>query len=587
MITVERIVPGQLTLSFKYFDEYIQRVRSLGARWNPDNKVWELDEDEIHELDREFEGELYYKTPRWLILGKPAPDYSKMYKFTTKADVDSLGFKLNPFKYQSFGIKFLIDRLMTDKMGFICDDVGLGKTIQSIGAMKYLFDNDLVKDITIVCKKSLKTQWKEEIEKFIDVDADIYVVPDAKAKRLKVYDEVKRNSNRTISILNYHCLLKDAKLIKTDCTIYDEVHVAKKHDGEINKSCKILTANAEYCIFMTGTPIMNKPDDLYGIVSIKNKKYFGGSYKKFEDRYLVKSYGRYIQTVGYRNLDELRDKIQRLILRRTSKEVEVDLPDVLEFNIPLRIDAYQIEAKNFVGDKVEQTEERIYKLKVSGARDDETKRKIEDLEGKLKGFIAIDQIIANSPRLFHFSKSKGIVKTYEPYTPDAKYLSSKYSKLLDLVEERRDADKKVIIFSKYETVVKHLCDFLEGQKIKSVPYYGQMNGEKRDEAVRTFKFDNTVTAIIGTDAMAEGLNLNIADTVINFDLPYNHAIYQQRIGRSRRVGSNHSMTTVYNLITDDTIDVQIWKKIEETKKGFDVFVSADETQSEALRKLSN
>lgn len=461
------------------------------------------------------------------------------------------------------------------------------KTIQAIGAMKYLLDNDLVKDVTIVCKKSLKTQWAEEIQKFIDIDADIYVVPDLKSKRTKIYEQVTANPNKTITILNYHALLKDCHLIKTDFTIYDEVHTSKKHDGEINKSCRELTSGAEYCLFMTGTPIMARPDDLYGIVSIKDKKYFEGSYKKFEKKYLVKSYGRFIQTVGYRNLDELRDKVQRLILRRTANEVAIDLPDVLEITHSIETDDYQKRAISFVGGKSNEIEERIQKLRELPNKGTDVKEQIENLEASLKGYIAIEQIIANNPRLFYYSKSKGIKHTYEPYTPQKGYVSKKYSKLLDIVEEIKEADNKVIIFTKYETVVKHLCDFLEGQKIKCTPYFGAMNQDQRDKTINTFKHDDSITCLVATDAAAEGLNLQIANTVIHLDLPYNQAIYSQRVGRVRRAGSKHSTVISYNLVSKGTIDESIFNKIKETKRDFDVFVSANSEQSKLLKQLSN
>lgn len=587
MITVERLNEGTLTLTFKYFQEYIDRVKSLGAKWNADIRAWELEESMLNLLDTEFSGELFYKTPKWELTGEKPPDYSKLYKFDTVVDIDSLGFKINPYAYQEFGIKFLIDRLLTNNMAFVCDDVGLGKTIEAIGAMKYLLDNDLVKDITIICKKSLKTQWAEEIQKFIDIDADIYVVPDLKAKRLKVYEEVKSNTNNTITILNYHVLLKDSKLIKTDFTIYDEVHSAKKHDGEINKSCRELTSGAQYCLFMTGTPIMARPDDLYGIVSIKDKKYFGSSYKAFEKKYLVKSYGRFVQTVGYRNLDELRDKVQRLIIRRTANEVAIDLPDVLEITNYIDTDDYQKRALSFVYGKTAEVEEKLNKLKETKNKTQEIKGQIETLEASLKGYIAIEQIIANNPRLFYYSKSKGIKHTYESYTPDSKYVSKKYLKLLDIVEEIKEANNKVIIFTKYETVVKHLSDFLENQKIKCTQYFGAMNQDQRDKTINNFKYDDTITCLVATDAACEGLNLQCANTVIHLDLPYNQAILNQRNGRVRRAGSQYSTVISYNLISKGTIDESIFNKIKETKRDFDVFVSANSEQSKLLKELSN
>ena len=70
-------------------------------------------------------------------------------------------------------------------------------------------------------------------------------------------------------------------------------------------------------------------------------------------------------------------------------------------------------------------------------------------------------------------------------------------------------------------------------------------------------------------------------------MPFNQAIYFQRIGRSRRVGSKHNTTYVYNLLTENTIDKIIYNKILETKQNFDVFVSVDKEQSKLLKRLSN
>lgn len=590
MITVEKITQGELTLSFNYYQDYINRVKSIGARFNPDNKVWEISKESIYDLERVFEGELFYKTPRWELLNESPPDYSKLYKFDTPVNINSLGFKLKPFKYQEFGIKFLIDRLMKNGMGFICDDVGLGKTVQAIGAFKYMFDNDLVKDLVIVCKKSLKSQWAEEIKKFVDIDSDIYIIDKEKKKRFETYNTINSNPNKTITIVNYHVLLKDSKELKPDMVIYDEVHEAKKYNGKINKACKVLTSNCKYCLFMTGTPIMSKPKDLYGIISIKEKKYFGGSYKKFEDRYLViDRNGSYEKMIGYKNLNELRDKVQSLILRRTANEVDIDLPEIIEITKNVPVDSIQEEAISFVHSKLIDIENKIKKNKsiYNLNKDKEVLEKINELEGSLKGIYAIEQIIANSPRLLNYSKSNSIRYAYKKYTPDSNYLSSKYICLLNIVEEVCAAGQKVIIFSKYETVVKHLCDFLLGYKIKSVPYFGAMNQDQRDESVRTFKYDNTVTAFIATDAGAEGLNLQVANTVIHFDLPYNHAIKTQRDGRARRAGSTHSRVVSYSLLTEETRDEQIYKKIKESKRDFDIFVSANNEQSKVLKSLSN
>lgn len=593
MVVVEQDFFGALELSFKYYPEYISKAKSLNGKFNQDNKTWVVDPNRFNQLEEVFKGELFFKTPRWEITGEKAPDYSNLYKFNTKCEIESLGFKLKPFNYQEFGIKFLVDRLDHNNMAFIADDVGLGKTVQSIGAMKFFLNNNVVKNIVIVCKKSLKQQWKEEIEKFVDFDGDIYIANDNKKKRIKAYEEIKNNKNNTILIINYHLLLNDAPNIvstKPDMTIYDEVHCAKKIGGEINKGCRAITKDAKYCLFMTGTPIMAKPDDIYGIVSIKDQKYFG-KYKDFEKRYITKYYnGKFENVVGYKNLDELRDKVQQIILRRTCDEVTIDLPEIVTIDKLCDLDGKQKGCLEVAERKSLETEEKLEKEmeKLKKNPDDEkAKANIEKLEGALKGFIATEQAIANSPVLFHYSKSKGVREAYKDLTPSESYLSNKMQTLLDVCEEIRDSEKKVVIFSKYTTVVDYVCRLLNRNKIGAVSYSGKMSDDIRDTSIDSFKNDMEITAIVGTDAMAEGLNLQVANTVINVDLPFNQAILSQRIGRVRRAGSSHSTAFVYNLITKESIDVTIYNKIKDTKNSFDSFVSVNKAQSALLKRLSN
>lgn len=596
MITVEQDMIGSLILGFKYYPPYIDGVKRLGATFEPSTKKWVLPRNRFNVFRDEFKGQIFFKTPEWEITGEAPPDYSKLYEFETECDIDALGFKPDrqPFTYQRFGIKFLVDRLESVGMAFIADDVGIGKTCQAMGAFKYMQDFDKVKDITIVCKKSIKQQWADEINDFLDVDADIYVVPDNKNKRMKMYEDIKNNPRKTILIINYHLLLKDVDLIKTDMTIYDEVHVAKKYNGEINKACRKLTKKANYCLFMTGTPIMTNPEDMYGIVSIKDQKYFG-SFKEFQKEFFTYyNNGRYTNLVGFKNLDILREKIQKIILRRTSGEVAIDLPEIVTVKKVCNMDAKQKGCMEIATEKTQRTEEKIAvlkkryaELKKNGEDVDGIYAEIAKLEASLKGFIAIEQAIANTPVMFHYSKSMGVKQIYKDVTPSPSYLSDKMVKFLDLAESIRDAGGKVVCFTKYETVAQYCTDLLNRNGINTVIYSGGMSGEDRDNAVHEFKNNDEVTAIIGTDAMAEGLNLQCANNLINIDLPFNVAIYNQRLGRIRRAGSKYSTSFVYNLITKESIDETIWNKVEETENTFDSFVSVDKAQSELLRKLNN
>jgi len=597
MIIVEQDMLGSLLCSFKYYPDYITRMKSIKGQFDPTTKKWILPQSQFSALKQTFAGELYFKTPEWEIEGTEPPDYSHLYSFTTSCDTSKLGFKINPFNYQVFGIKFLVDRLETLGMSFIADAPGLGKTLQAMGAFKYMFDNGKVKNLIIVCKKSIKHQWQKEINKFLNHGFDIYIADDNKKKREKTYEEIKNNPKPTILIANYHLLLNDSDLIKKrvnpEMVCYDEVHTAKKYNGEINKACRAITKSAKYCLFMTGTPIMSEPADMYGIVSIKDNKYFG-PFKDFHNRYIVEYWnGRYKNTVGVKNLDELRGKIQNMILRRTSGEVSIDLPEVLEINKECKKDAVQEAAMQRASEKSEAVEAKIDSLKKKYKAEDDAAVKqkiyveIQKFEASLKGLIAVEQIIANSPYMLCLSKSKMIKHDYADVTPPLGYYSDKMIILLDIIETIRDAGQKVVCFTKYETVAAYVVAYLAKNKIKSVMYSGSVNDNDRVARLNEFEYDDDCVAIIGTDAMAEGLNLNFASNLINIDLAYNIAIHNQRIGRITRAGSKHTVSMVYNLITEDSIDQNIYNKIEETRNTFNGFVEVDKAQSELLKQLNN
>lgn len=593
MITVEQDMLGSLVCSFKYYPNYIDRMKQLKAQFDPNTKKWILPLYKYNDLKNMFKGELFFKTPEWQINNTPPPDYSSLYNFNTNCNINSLDFKINPFNYQKFGIKFLVDRLESYGMSFIADAPGLGKTLQAMGAFKYMFDNGKIKHLVIVCKKSIKYQWQKEINKFLNHGFDIYIADDSKKKRLKVYEDIKNNPNPTILIANYHLLLNDSNLINADMVIFDEVHTAKKYNGEINKVCRDITKSAKYCLFMTGTPIMSNPEDMYGIVSIKDKKYFG-SLKEFKAKHIVEYYnGRFKNVVGFKNLDELRSKIQSIIIRRTSSEVAIDLPEVLEINKECKRDSVQTLAMTRAKKKSDDVESRMDKLKKSIKSDtsQEDKNKIyievQKLEASLKGLIAVEQIIADSPYMLGLSKSKAIKFDYADITPPNTYMSDKMTILLDLIETIRDAGEKVVCFTKYETVAVYVVALLAKNKINSVMYSGSVNDKDRVKRLNEFENDDDCIAIVGTDAMAEGLNLNFASNVINIDLAYNNAIHEQRYGRITRAGSKHTISMVYNLITDDSIDVNLHNKILETKNVSNGFIDVDKAQSDLLKQLNN
>ena len=122
---------GYLAVSFIYCQEYIDRIKCVqGAFYNSYLKTWLVPVSSFHQYEKIFYDEIVYNTPRWKITGESPPDYSKLYY--VNSNIHAPRMKLNPFPYQDYGIRFMLDRLSTNKFVLNCDDMGLGNIYKNI-----------------------------------------------------------------------------------------------------------------------------------------------------------------------------------------------------------------------------------------------------------------------------------------------------------------------------------------------------------------------------------------------------------------------------------------------------------------------
>lgn len=461
-------------------------------------------------------------------------------------------------------------------------------TIQTIGAMKWFIENQNIKKILIICKKTIKKQWQDEINKFTDLNDTYYIdwTQELKKKRIKVYDAMKEH-DRCIMITNYHSFLNDTELIKDigfEFVILDEIHTAKCRTGVINNHI------AEVCkgkktIFLTGTPIMSKPEDMYGIVQITNPNYFG-NWNAFSDRFLtIDEFSVYGPTVvGARHLDELRDKIQNILIRRTEYEVSIELPKTVIKDTLCPLDNTQQTLFNELADYSDELN-----VKMQDLVDPETKEvppeRLDDytkLASLSKGLIALRQGVSSDPRMLIRSQSK-MAQKFSASIPSSYKMSSKTEMTLEIIEDIITSDHKLIIFSKYRTSAVMLAEDIKKKfKYDVLLYTGAENEEERNHAKDLFWNTDNHNILIGTDAMAEGVNLQCAKYVINYDLPDTAAIYTQRIGRIRRASSEYGNIICYNMISEDSKDVERMENIRRNMDMTDALVNIDEAQRTAL-----
>jgi superfamily II DNA/RNA helicase len=177
---------------------------------------------------------------------------------------------------------------------------------------------------------------------------------------------------------------------------------------------------------------------------------------------------------------------------------------------------------------------------------------------------------------------------YGSMLPGSYKMSSKTEAVIEHVEDIIAGGDKVILFTKFRTCAQMIADDIYRQlNVPVVLYTGAENEEARIANIDRFRNTQTTNVLVGTEAMAEGLNLSEARYVINIDQPDTLAIKTQRIGRIRRVSSTFNTAIVYDMITlsDGKItskDEERLKNIEDNGNVTDALVSIDEAQRQAL-----
>lgn len=324
-------------------------------------------------------------------------------------------------------------------------------------------------------------------------------------------------------------------------TIIDEIHKCKNSQSKQGKA--IHCCCSYYRLALTGTPLMNNPVDLYNVLKWLEVENHSLTY--FKNLYCeMGGFGGY-EIIGYKNLDQLENSLNKNMLRRRKEEV-LDLPPKIYTDELLDLDSSQ---------------DKLYR--------DVTNQIIEDIDrimllpNPLTELIRLRQVTSN-PNIL---TSKNITNV-------------KYDRILDILESTTD---KVIIFSNWTKVINPLYI-----KLSSLGYNPALvTGESKDPILEMNKFqsDNTCKVILGTTpALGTGYTLTAANTVIFIDEPWSKAIKDQAEDRCHRIGTKGTVNII-TLICKDTIDERIHQIIKDKGELSDRIVDGKAVQPSDIKFL--
>lgn len=433
-----------------------------------------------------------------------------------------------PKPHQLPAIKALLEN---DKF-ILADDMGLGKSTSAIlAALTGKFQR-----ILVVCTATLKLNWKKEIELF-ESSKDISIVEgsDFTCKKWTIinYDILK----------NFHFLKekgqKDEDVPRSiidfynfDLVIADEAHYLKNATSNRTKIFNDFAMKIPTRWLLTGTPITNKPIDIYNLLYIcdsplaDNWVHFVRRYCNGKQFYRKGTKQKYWVTSGASNLEELNEYISDIYLRRLKKDA-IDLPEkiIKEIYLPLehsrRYNEYLEEYKRWM--------------------DEMTENEVEPKSSE------------------HLTQ---LVKVRQLLSED------KVSHTISLAEDFIENGHKVIIFSCFTNTLTEIHEYFG--KTKSVLIDGSISSKNRDLAVERFQNDDKIKVFCGNIVAAgAGITLTEGTIVIFNDLDWVPANHSQATDRAYRIGQTKDVYIIYTLI-DGTLDIVMYNSLQDKMKNIEL-----------------
>jgi len=434
--------------------------------------------------------------------------------------------------FQKAGVAYALDRHST----LIGDEMGLGKTIQAIGIMNA---DPSVEQVLVICPASLKINWKREVEKWSVRPVKVGIAS----------GDYFPDSTHNVFVINYDILKRHESKMKGfqwDMLVVDECHLLKNpkvqrtkivlghYDRE--KKCRTVEPiDARRLVFMTGTPIVNRPVELHPIAARLAPQVFG-NFWRYAQRYCDAQETKYgWDFTGASNLEELQEKLRlSIMVRRLKSEVMKELPPKVRQVIEMPANgcanavAREVEWFNEYEDQMEELEANVELAKIGGT-EEEYREAVRQLhEGIQVAFTEMSQV-RHATAL------------------------EKVPMVVEHLENAIESSGKVICFAHHRDVIAKILEAFPD----AVSITGDTPMVKRDEAVAKFQNDPECKLFVGNiQAAGVGLTLNASSHVVFAELDWVPGNVSQAEDRAHRFGQKYSVL-VQHLVLEGSLDARM------------------------------
>lgn len=437
--------------------------------------------------------------------------------------------RVEPYPYQREGIEYGLDK----KRLIIGDEPGLGKTLQSIG----IVDTANAYPCLVICPSSLKINWQREFEKFTDKPA---LVLDNSVRTTWPY--LLKMGMHHVAIVNYESLrkyfvwdIKGGKSFRLKDVVFcpqirmfrsviiDESHRVKDPSAQQTIFTKGITTGKEWIILLSGTPVVNRPEDLVAQLSIMGRLQEFGGRTKFMADYCTDPKDKKAEPAV--PLSVLSNQLYaNCMIRREKAKVLPQLPD------KTRVDLY-VDISNAPEYNLAAADLAEYLRQYTECTDWEIRRKMR-MEALVR-FMTLRQLAT----------------------------LGKVAQAVDFIRTFLDSGKKLIVFCSLHEVVDALCKAFP----RAVTVTGRDSASSKQVAVDSFQNNPDVQLIVcSIKAAGVGLTLTASSNVAFVELAWTYADCCQCEDRAHRIGQKDNVTCYY-LLGRGTIDQTIYSLIHKKK----------------------
>ncbi len=508
-----------------------------------------------------FAGELPYR------LQLQAERLALVAGFDELVCLDTLNF--TPFEYQIKAAQTALRRFRG--RGLLCDEVGLGKTIEAGLVIQEYLLRQMASRVLIITPPALVEQWREELtSKFGLTDFVVNYDPEFRELGSQAWDAfphviaslatARRSENRRV-ITN----------IVYDLVIVDEAHHLKNRSSVSWKFVNAL--QKKYILMLTATPVQNSLDELYNLITIlkpgqlKTPREFRRQFVVQGDPRLPKNRGR------------LRELLADVMVRHARGQVGVQLPPRRAHTVQLQLEPDERAIYDDVSDFVRRCIRATTPSETSEGEPD----KVEAVLPAVHRFTlrTLQREIGSSPAAVHST----LVKLAErpEMAPHREMLSDLADRALNvrswakgkaieqllLSQLGSNKREKLIVFTHFQATLDLLADLLRDMGIDFVLYHGKLSQAQKDEAIH--RFEQSAQVLLSTEAAGEGRNLQFCRLMLNFDLPWNPQRIEQRVGRIHRVGQTQPVE-IFNLSAKDTVEDYILGILDRKLNMFELVI---------------